>query len=83
MQTRGFLSGMIDKVGEVHRRGATLKEGVKLTCDHVGPKFGIWPIFHHGLPFEVQRLWNEMDGIDCPHLWTDERDQKVWDQLQD
>lgn len=82
-QTRGFLTGMIDKVGEVHQRGGTLKEAFETTRDHLGPKFGMWPIFEHCLPFDVQRLWDEMDGIDWPRIWTDERDQDVWDQLQD
>lgn len=82
-QTRGFLTGMIDKVGEVHRRGGTLKEAFESTRDHLGPQFGMWPIFEHCLPFDVQRLWDELDGIDWPRIWTDERDQEVWDQLQD
>ena len=29
-QTRGFLNGMKDKVGEVHRRGGTLKEAFEV-----------------------------------------------------
>ncbi|WP_299974094.1 MBL fold metallo-hydrolase [uncultured Pseudoteredinibacter sp.] len=82
-QTRGFLNGMIEKVGEVHKRGGTLKEAFLATHEHLAPKFGMWPIFEHCLPFDVQRLWDEFDGIDWPRIWTDERDQEVWDQLQD
>ena len=41
------------------------------------------PIFEHCLPFDVQRLWDELDGIDWGRIWTAERDQEVWDQLQD
>lgn len=82
-QTRGFLNGMIEKVGEVHKRGGTLKEAFLATHEHLEPKFGMWPIFEHCLPFDVQRLWDEFDGIDWPRIWTDERDQEVWDQLQD
>jgi len=82
-QTRGFLNGMKEKVGEVHKRGGTLKEAFEATRDHLAPKFGQWPIFEHCLPFDVQRLWDEFDGIDWPRIWTDERDQEVWDQLQD
>ena len=82
-QTRGFLNGMIEKVGEVHKRGGTLKEAFEATHEHLEPKFGMWPIFEHCLPFDVQRLWDEFDGIDWPRVWTDERDQEVWDQLQD
>lgn len=82
-QTRGFLNGMIEKVGEVHKRGGTLKEAFEATHEHLAPKFGMWPIFEHCLPFDVQRLWDEFEGTDWPRIWTDERDQEVWDKLQD
>jgi len=82
-QTRGFLTAMIEKTGEIHRQGGTLKQAFEATRDHLAPKFGMWPIFEHCLPFDVQRLWDEMDGIDWPRIWTDERDQQVWDKLQD
>lgn len=82
-QTRGFLNGMIEKVGQVHKRGGTLKEAFEETRDLLAPKFGMWPIFEHCLPFDVQRLWDEFDGIDWPRIWTDQRDQEVWDKLQD
>lgn len=82
-QTRGFLNGMIEKVGEVHKRGGSVKEAFLATHEHLAPKFGMWPIFEHCLPFDVQRLWDEFDGVDWPRIWTDERDQEVWDKLQD
>ncbi|WP_076420291.1 MBL fold metallo-hydrolase [Colwellia sp. UCD-KL20] len=82
-QTRGFLNGMIEKVTEVHKRGGTVKEAFEETRDLLAPKFGMWPIFEHCLPFDVQRLWDECDGIDWPRIWTDERDQEVWNKLQD
>jgi len=81
-QTRGFLEGMIDKVGEVHKRGGTLKQAFQATHEHLNPKFGMWPIFEHCLPFDVKRLWDELDGIDWPKIWTAEYDQEVWDMLQ-
>jgi glyoxylase-like metal-dependent hydrolase (beta-lactamase superfamily II) len=82
-QTREFLIGMIDNVGAVHRRGGSLKEAFEATQAALGPKFGAWPIFEHCLPFDVQRLWDELDGIDWPRIWTAERDREVWAQLQD
>jgi hypothetical protein len=74
---------MIEKVGEVHRAGGTLKQAFQETHKLLEPKFGMWPIFEHCLPFDVQRLWDEFEGTDWPRIWTDERDQEVWDQLQD
>ena len=81
-QTRSFLLGMIEKVGEVHRAGGTLKQAFEATHTLLAPKFGQWPIFEHCLPFDVQRLWDEFSGTDWPRIWTAERDQEVWDQLQ-
>lgn len=82
-QTRGFLNGMIEHVGAAHRRGGTLKEAFEATHHALAPQFGHWPIFEHCLPFNVQRLWDEFDGIDWPRIWTMERDREVWAQLQD
>ncbi|MBO9707364.1 MAG: MBL fold metallo-hydrolase [Caulobacter sp.] len=82
-QTRGFLQGMIDNVGAVHKRGGTLKEAFEATHAALAPQFGRWPIFEHCLPFDVQRLWDEFDGVDWPRIWTAERDREVWAQLQD
>lgn len=82
-QTRGFLNGMIANVKLVHDSGGTLKEAFERTHTALAPKFGAWPIFEHCLPFNVQRLWDEFDGIDWPRIWTMERDREVWAELQD
>ncbi len=81
-QTRGFLTTMLTEVGAVHRRGGTLAEAFEATHTALAPQFGHWPIFEHCLPFDVQRVWDEFDGIDWPRIWTPERDREVWDQLQ-
>jgi glyoxylase-like metal-dependent hydrolase (beta-lactamase superfamily II) len=82
-QTRSFLVGMRDNVKAVHDRDGTLKEAFEATHAALAPKFGQWPIFEHCLPFNVQRLWDEYDGIDWPRIWTMERDREVWALLQD
>jgi glyoxylase-like metal-dependent hydrolase (beta-lactamase superfamily II) len=81
-QTRSFLMGMKEHVGAVHKRGGALKEAFKDTHAALAPKFGRWSIFEHCLPFNVQRLWDELDGIDWPRVWTAERDREVWAKLQ-
>lgn len=81
-QTRGFLETMIKEVGAVHAAGGTLKEAFALTHTALAPVFGHWPIFEHCLPFDVARLWDELNGIDWPEIWTAERDRQVWAQLQ-
>lgn len=82
-QTREFLNGMIEQVGAVHRSKGTLKAAFEGTHKKLAPKFGHWPIFEHCLPFNVQRLWDELDGIDWPRIWTAERDREVWAKLQE
>ncbi len=81
-QTRDFLLVMREKVGAVHARGGTLREAFADTHAALAPQYGAWPIFEHCLPFNVQRLWDEFDGVDWPRIWTAERDREVWDQLQ-
>ncbi len=60
-----------------------LKAAMAHTRKRMDPVFGHWPIFEHCLPFDVSRLWDELDGIDRPRIWTAERDREVWDALQD
>lgn len=82
-QTREFLISMIANVGAAHKAGRTLKDAFEATHQALAPKFGHWPIFEHCLPFNVQRLWDEMDGVDWPRIWTMERDREVWGKLHD
>jgi glyoxylase-like metal-dependent hydrolase (beta-lactamase superfamily II) len=81
-QTRRFLNVMIDEVGRVQRDGGTLKDAFEAVHAALYDDFGHWPIFEHCLPFDVQRLWDEFEGIERPVIWTAERDRQVWDELQ-
>ena len=73
---------MIENVGGVHKAGGDLKAAFEATHAALAPEFGAWPIFEHCLPFDVQRLWDELDGIEHPRIWTAERDREVWAKLQ-
>jgi len=81
-QTRDFLRVMRDEVGAVHAAGGTARAAFEAAHTALAPAYGTWPIFEHCLPFNVQRLWDELDGIDWPRVWTAERDREVWDALQ-
>jgi glyoxylase-like metal-dependent hydrolase (beta-lactamase superfamily II) len=81
-QTRDFLLVMRREVGAVHAGGGLLREAFAAAHDALAPKFGRWPIFEHCMPFNVQRLWDELDGVDWPRIWTAERDREVWAELQ-
>ncbi|MFI5952493.1 MBL fold metallo-hydrolase [Cryptosporangium sp. NPDC051539] len=81
-QTRDFLLTMQRTVGDAHRAGAGVKAAFAATHEALAPAYGRWPIFEHCLPFDVQRLWDELDGIERPVIWTAARDREVWDELQ-
>jgi glyoxylase-like metal-dependent hydrolase (beta-lactamase superfamily II) len=81
-QTRRFLRVMIREVGAVQQRGGTMKEAFESTHAALVDDYGHWPIFEHCLPFDVSRLWDELSGVERPVIWTAERDQEVWAQLQ-
>jgi len=82
-QSRDFLTVMMHEVGAVRAVGGTLREAFRNTHAALAPAYGRWPIFEHCLPFNVSRLWDELDGVERPVIWTAERDREVWDQLQD
>ena len=81
-QSRSFLTVLLDTVGEVHNGGGALRDAFRAAHDALAPTYGAWPIFEHCLPFNVQRVWDELDGLDWPRIWTAERDREVWDSLQ-
>lgn len=81
-QTRDFLNVMIAETRAVHQRKGSLKEAFEACHVALEPRYGRWPIFEHCLPFDVKRLWDELDGKDWPEIWTMELDRAVWDQLQ-
>lgn len=81
-QTRGFLDVLRREVAAVHGAGGTLAEAFTAAHAALAPRYGQWPIFEHCMPFNVSRLWDELDGTDWPRIWTPERDREVWDQLQ-
>lgn len=76
-QTRAFLAGMQSCVQPIHEGGGTLKKAFEATHAALAPEFGAWLIVEYCLPFNLQRLWDEYDGIDWPCIWTAERDRKV------
>jgi glyoxylase-like metal-dependent hydrolase (beta-lactamase superfamily II) len=81
-QSRHFLDELRRTVGEVHANRGKLADAFERAHAALAPEFGGWPIFEHCLPFNVQRYWDELDGIDWPRIWTAERDREVWATLQ-
>jgi glyoxylase-like metal-dependent hydrolase (beta-lactamase superfamily II) len=81
-QTRGFLDVLQREVTAVHDAGGTLREAFAAAHAALADDYGHWPIFEHCMPFDVSRLWDELDGIERPRIWTAERDRAIWDELQ-
>jgi len=80
--TRDFLESTWKPAARVAARGGTLKEAwdaVREVCD---PKFSDFAIYEHCLPFNVARAYDEARGIETPRIWTAERDQAMWNDLQ-
>jgi glyoxylase-like metal-dependent hydrolase (beta-lactamase superfamily II) len=79
--TRAFLSAVLDGTRAVKDAGGTPAEAYRSTHAALAPRYGAFPIFEHTMPFNVQRAWDELDGIDHPRIWTVERDRQVWEAL--
>lgn len=82
LNTFDFVDSTYRPVKRVAARGGSLKEAwdaVRAECD---PKFADYAIYEHCLPFNVARAYDEARGIDNPRIWTAERDQQMWADLQ-
>ena len=81
--TRAFIRATLDGTRAVKDRGGSLKEAFEAVHAQLAPRYAGFPIFEHTMPFNVQRTWDELDGIEHPRIWTAERDREVWDALAD
>jgi glyoxylase-like metal-dependent hydrolase (beta-lactamase superfamily II) len=81
--TRAFLDTTLEGTRAVKDGSGTLKEAFESVHAELAPRYAGFPIFEHCMPFNVQRTWDELDGIDHPRIWTAERDRDVWAALQD
>lgn len=79
--TRAFLSAVLDGTRTAKEAGGSPRDAYRQTHAALAPRYGSFPIFEHTMPFNVQRAWDELDGIDHPRIWTVERDRAVWDEL--
>jgi glyoxylase-like metal-dependent hydrolase (beta-lactamase superfamily II) len=80
-ETREYLHTIWDTVRGVRERGGTLREAGDEARAALEPRFGDWWIFEHCFPFNVARCYDEAGGLE-PQVWTAEKDQEVWRELQ-
>jgi glyoxylase-like metal-dependent hydrolase (beta-lactamase superfamily II) len=81
--TRRFVRTTLVGTRSVQGRNGTLKEAFEAVHAELAPRYAGFPIFEHTMPFNVQRTWDELEGIEHPRIWTAERDREVWDALAD
>lgn len=80
--TKDFLASTYKPIARVAKGGGSLKEAWDACREACDPKFSDYAIYEHCLPFNVARAYDEALGIDTPRIWTAERDQAMWEQLQ-
>lgn len=79
--TRRFIRTTIESTRDAMQAGGNLKQAFDSAHAALAPRYAGFPIFAHTMPFNVQRTWDELDGIEHPRIWTAERDRQVWDAL--
>jgi glyoxylase-like metal-dependent hydrolase (beta-lactamase superfamily II) len=79
-ETRTYLTILRNTLRNAVLREATLAEAYKDAETALTPRFGGWAIFKHCLPFNVQRMYDEMSGT-RPRIWTESRDAALWKSL--
>lgn len=78
--TRDFITRLFMAVENVKNSGGDIRDGYRAAREQLLPDYGGMPVFEHGLVFDVQRVWEELDGK-APAIWTAERDHEVRSQL--
>lgn len=80
--TQAFLRTLLTTVQACIDAGESLKQAYERAQAAMVPMFGQWPVFQHVLPFDVSRVYDELNGIEHPRIWTAERDQELWQLLR-
>ena len=80
--TRAFVTDLFASVQQGVAAGKDLRAVYKETYAALKPKYGHWVIFDHCMPFDVTRAYDEATQYPDPRIWTAERDQEMWEQLE-
>ena len=81
--TRNFVSELYASVKAGAASGKDLRAIYGEARDKLKPKYGDWVIFDHCLPFDVTRAYDEATKYPDPRIWTAQRDQAMWESLED
>lgn len=80
--TRGFVSRLYHYVQEAVAEQASLEEAFQHVRIKMDENYSSWVIYQHCLPFSVSRAYDEVSGLIHPAIWTADRDQQLWSDLQ-
>ena len=79
-ETQAYLTILRNTVRAAVLHEASLAEAYSEAASALTPRFGDWAIFKHCLPFNVQRMYDELSGT-RPRIWTETRDAALWQSL--
>ena len=79
-ETSAYLTILRDTVRTAVLHEQSIAEAYKAAENALTPRFGEWAIFKHCLPFNVQRMYDEISGT-RPRIWTETRDTALWKSL--
>ena len=80
--TQSFIREMYGMVEAGRRAGKTLAECYQETHPIMQKQYGHYVIFEHCIPFNISRCYDEAGEHPDPQIWTAERDQQMWHDLQ-
>ncbi|HLZ24680.1 MAG TPA: MBL fold metallo-hydrolase [Ktedonobacterales bacterium] len=79
-ETQTYLTILRDTVREAVDHDADVATAYRAADAALSPQFGEWAIFKHCLPFNVQRMYDDIAGV-RPRIWTESRDTALWQAL--
>jgi glyoxylase-like metal-dependent hydrolase (beta-lactamase superfamily II) len=79
-ETAAYLSILRDTVSDSVLREEDIATAYRAAEAALTPRFGEWAIFKHCLPFNVQRMYDDLAGS-RPRIWTESRDAALWRAL--
>lgn len=79
-ETQAYLTILRDTVREAVEREEDVAAAYHAAEKALTPRFGEWAIFKHCLPFNVQRMYDDVAGV-RPRVWTESRDAALWKTL--
>lgn len=79
-ETQAYLTILRDTVRASVEREEDVAAAYRAAEAALIPRFGSWAIFKHCLPFNVQRMYDDVAGV-RPRIWTESRDAALWKAL--